>query len=202
MKHPASFLSLLFAVVLLFASCGHKPKEAATEAPADSLAAAALPDMSKYMPQVEVGTAAYAFELPDSAGILHSLADYAGQWVVVDFWASWCGDCRAEIPAVKDLYARWQPQGVAFVGISFDQKPEQWTTCLKQNDFPWLQLCNFVPWRDKQADGTEIVHPAAEGYGLHWIPTLFLISPEGKVAAYALTAAELAPLLTANVSKK
>lgn len=191
------FSHAVVVAALLLVSCGTKPKTdtGAQTSETPETTESETVDMSAYMPQLAVGSKAYVFELPDSAGTMHSLTDCEGSWTVVDFWASWCGDCRAEIPAVKALYDNYQPKGVKFVGISFDKEPDAWKQCLRTNELPGLQLCNFVPWRDKHADGTVAVHPAAEGYDLHWIPTLFLIAPDGTLAGFALTAADMEGLL-------
>lgn len=186
-KYHLPFLSAIVAV-LLFSQCVTKSKEASAPASKEEST-----DMSAYRPTVPAGAAAYDFQLPDSAGAMHSLAEFKGQWVLLDFWASWCGDCRAEIPAVKELYEKYHSD-IQFVSISFDKDSTQWHECLQKYGFPWLQLCNYVPWKEQKADGTQAVHPVAQGYDLHWIPTLCLVDPDGKVTGFGLTAAEMEPL--------
>lgn len=183
-KYCLSFISAI-AIVLLFSQCISKNKETSVV-----VSETESTDISAYMPTVPVGTAAYNFQLPDSMGVIHSLAEFNGQWTLLDFWASWCGDCRAEIPAIKELYEKYHVD-IQFVSISFDRDSTQWHECLQKYGFSWLQLCNFVPWKEQKADGTQAVHPVAQGYDLHWIPTLCLVNPDGKVAGFALTASEM-----------
>ena len=139
-------------------------------------------DMAQYMPTLEMGSEAPEFAVPSQDGDTIRLSDYRGKYLVIDFWASWCGDCRREFQEVKKLYAELHPQGVEFLSISFDHEQSSWTSCLEKEQFPWPQVCNLVKWKE---------NPISKAYGLHWIPTLYLISPDGTVAGYALTAAAM-----------
>jgi len=184
MKHASVLLTTLLAVSCL-AGCTPKPKPAATTAAEAS--PVVTDSLSKYYPTLPRSGNAFDFELPDSAGVMHALHDFKDKWVIVDFWASWCGDCRADMADLKSLY-RICKDDVVFIGISFDTDPAQWKAYISQQNLPWLQLCDFTPWHSKQPDGTQKTHPVAQAYGLHWIPTLFLISPYGTISRFALKA--------------
>ena len=150
----------------------------------------AVVDMSQYMPKLPVGTVAPDFVANDTCGNAFQLSSLKGSYVVVDFWASWCGDCRREIPVVKELYADFASKDVKFVGLSFDHEAESWRKCLVENEFPFIQLCNFVKWKES---------PISEAYDLHWIPTMALISPEGTLVGFALTTADMRALLEKTI---
>jgi len=176
MKRSLSLFASLLCLVLLL-SCGQKKKTVPTEE---------TPDDAQYQPTLTLGCEAPDFEVADTLGQPVRLSDYRGQYTVVEFWASWCGDCRRETPAVQALWQEYNPRGIAFIGVSFDHEDAAWRQYLAQNPFPYAQGSNLIKWKE---------NPINEAYGLHWIPTFFLISPEGKVLATALTVEELKPAL-------
>lgn len=181
MKRIASTLVLL-VLVLCSVSCGSK-KNRAPMPPVEEETI----DMSQYMPALEIGAEAPVFVAPDVLDNSVSLSDYRGKYVVLDFWATWCKDCRAEMPAVKSLYTAFAPKGVEFLGVSFDTDRKALVDYCIENEIPWMQVCNQIKWKE---------NPISEAYDLKWIPTMFLIDPDGKVAGIAFTAAEMEALLS------
>jgi len=179
-------LMAVLAIVSCCVACGGRQKKAASEPVAEE-----SQDMSKYMPELEAGSPAPALELNTPDGATVSLADFAGKWVVLDFWASWCPDCRAEFPAVKELYDAYAPKGVDILGISFDTDAEAWKKCLDEQDFAWQQGSNLIKWKEG--------NPVSEAYGVRWIPTMVLVAPDGTVAGAALTAADMKALLDSKL---
>ncbi|MBQ6045890.1 MAG: TlpA family protein disulfide reductase [Bacteroidales bacterium] len=174
----------IIAVVLATAcavSCGNRQKKAEAEPVAEE-----TQDMSKYMPDLKAGEAAPALEMNTPEGVTLSLADFAGQWVVLDFWASWCPDCREEFPAVKELYNEFSPKGVKILGVSFDHEADAWNKCLEEQGFEWPQVSNLIKWKE---------NPVSEAFGIHWIPTMVLVGPDGNIAGAALTAKDMKALL-------
>jgi hypothetical protein len=102
-----------------------------------------------------------------------SLKSLRGHYVVLDFWASWCPDCRKDIPKIKELSDRFDILNVEFVGISFDTNKEVWQNFIKQNKMDWLQFSELKKWKKE----TKI----DQAYHINWIPTMYLIDPEGKI---------------------
>src|SRR5882757_10240711 len=80
------------------------------------------------------------FTLPTPAGENLRLSSLRGQYVLVDFWASWCMPCRAEIPHLKDLYAQYHAAGLEIVSVSIDAHPEAWKRGMGQEQMPWKQV--------------------------------------------------------------
>lgn len=146
----------------------------------------ALGTSAQHEPTFELGTPAPDFTACDTLGVSHSLSDFSDRLVVVDFWASWCGDCRREMPALKQLYADYKDRGVDFISVSFDENEASWKSCLRKQQFGWLQVSNLQPWHSKVNGVSTTTNPIALAYDLKWIPTLYLID-HGKIAAYDVT---------------
>lgn len=176
-------------MMLAAVSCGQKgPKNSAiAQEPAnEGQQEPALEE--KYAPKVSVGTTVEDFTVQTSEGQEFTFSSLKGNYVILDFWASWCGDCRAEIPAVKALEKEYGPKGVKFVGFSLDNDPDAWHKCIEENDMDWLQVSNLIKWKE---------NPIADFYGMAWIPTMFLIDKEGKIASFAMTAETMRKQLSA-----
>lgn len=108
---------------------------------------------------------------------------YRGKVVLVDFWATWCGPCRRELPEVRALHEQHKDAGFEVVGVSVDEDLEALATFLNENELPWETLAG---------DGTQEL---SEKYGVRLLPTMMLVDKEGKVAAVAHSSAALAPLI-------
>ena len=118
-----------------------------------------------------------------------SLSAFRGQYVVLEFWASWCPDCRRQTKDVARLHKEYAPLGVEFVGVSFDTDSAAWQRYVKANAMEWTQSCELKKWKR----GTTTDRP----YRVDWIPAFYLIDPQGKVAAASVDLAKVEAALKA-----
>ena len=130
------------------------------------------PDLQYATELLKAGAGAPDFTLQDIDGKSVKLRDFRGKNVVLIFWATWCPDCRGEIPQLKELYARTDPAQTVFVSVSFDRKFENLCAYVKEKEVPGVQL--FDPEGMKNS-------AVGAAYGVKWIPSLYLIGPDGKV---------------------
>ncbi|MEM9351574.1 MAG: TlpA disulfide reductase family protein [Planctomycetota bacterium] len=114
---------------------------------------------------------------------------YRGKVVLVDFWASWCGPCRAEVPNVLRMYQAYREKGFDVVGINLDATEEQANSYIVQMELPWPNLFN----QDEAAREWE--HPMVVYYGVTGIPRAILVDREGKVVSMNARGPELERLL-------
>ena len=119
----------------------------------------------------------------DLNGAVRKLSDWVGkgQYVMIDFWASWCGPCRQEMPNVVTNYKKYHAKGFEIIGISFDQKADAWKKAVEQMDMTWPQLSDLGGWKSA----------AAGVYGINSIPASILLDGKGKIVALNLRGEKL-----------
>ncbi|MEC5145136.1 TlpA disulfide reductase family protein [Chitinophaga sp. 212800010-3] len=128
-----------------------------------------------------IGQPMIDFSQTDINGKTVRLSDFKGKYVLLDFWASWCGPCRAENPNVLKAYNRFKDKNFTVVGVSLDDKADKWKEAVAKDAMPWIQLSDLKGFRNE----------VAQQYGIQAIPFSFLIDPQGTIIAKELRGAAL-----------
>lgn len=132
-------------------------------------------ELKKYE-AVGLGKHAPGFSLPDTAGRIVQLSDLKGKYVLLDFWASWCGPCRTENPHVVKAYEAYKDKGFTVLGVSLDDEKgkEAWLKAIKDDGLQnWAHVSDLKGWKSD----------ASQLYGIRAIPSNFLLDPDGKIIA-------------------
>ena len=130
---------------------------------------------------LEVGSIAPEISLPDVNGTTFLLSSLKGKYVLVDFWASWCGPCRGENPNVVQAYNKFKGKNFTILGVSLDKDKSAWQTAIKDDGLAWQHVSDLQFWNSA-------VVPL---YNIESIPFNVLLNPEGKIIAKALRGQEL-----------
>ncbi|NML38677.1 TlpA family protein disulfide reductase [Chitinophaga sp. G-6-1-13] len=136
-----------------------------------------------------IGQPMIDFTQADVNGKPVRLSDFKGKYVLLDFWASWCGPCRAENPNVLKAYNTFKDKNFTVVGVSLDDKADKWKKAIGEDKMPWMQVSDLKGFRNE----------VAQQYGIQAIPCSFLIDPQGIIIAKDLRGAVLHTKLAATL---
>lgn len=143
--------------------------------------------------RTELGADAIPFTINDSLGRAISVSDFKGKYLLISFWASWCGPCRAGNPDLLRIYNKYKDYNFEILGVSLDGAAKKmgggdnekcrklWLDAVRKDKLTWTQVCDF-----KGFDGT-----VCQSYGVTQVPTTFLISPDGKIIGKQIKGKEL-----------
>ncbi|HZK63223.1 MAG TPA: TlpA disulfide reductase family protein [Puia sp.] len=128
-------------------------------------------ELLKHAQATDFGQPAPDFSVPDPEGKPVSISSYKGKYVLLDFWASWCGPCRAENPALVRAYKRFHDKGFNVLSVSIDESKDEWLAAVKKDGLTWTQVSDLKGWETS----------ATSLYGIQGIPMNFLLDKEGKI---------------------
>jgi peroxiredoxin len=133
-------------------------------------------DRIALLSKIETGRQALPFTQNNVDGKTVSLADFRGKYVLLEFWASWCGPCRAENPNLRKQYQLYKDKGFEVVGVSLDHDKDSWVKAIEKDQLPWVHVSDLQGWKNA----------VSTSYGIMGVPANFLIDPQGKIIAQNL----------------
>ena len=142
----------------------------------------ALKQKMEDMQQVNIGGMAPNFELTTPDGKKLSLYDLRGHIVLLDFWASWCAPCLAEVPNLKAIYEKYHGKGLNILGVSLDEKEAAWKSAIERKGLTWQHVSSLKGWKC----------PVAQRFKVTGIPRMYIIDAQGKIIAQDLRGEKLA----------
>ncbi len=137
----------------------------------------------------QIGTLLPDFTQNDINGKPFTLSSLRGKYVLVDFWASWCGPCRAENPNIVKAFNQFKTKNFTVLGVSLDQDKAKWLEAIKKDGLAWNHVSDLKYWNNA----------VAAQFGIQSIPASFLIDPTGKIVARDLRGADLEKFLATNL---
>ena len=123
--------------------------------------------------KIDIGKAAIPFTQNNTEGVPVSLSSLKGKYVLIDFWASWCGPCREENPNVKMAYERLKDKNFEVLAVSLDSSKEPWVKAIEKDGLPWIHVSDLKGWQNA----------VAVEYGVRAVPQNLLVDPDGIIIA-------------------
>jgi len=138
-------------------------------------------EMVDKMKVTAIGQVSPEIEMPNPDGQMIKLSSLRGKFVLVDFWAKWCGPCRRENPNVVKAYQKYKDKGFEVFGVSLDRNREDWLQAIQEDGLTWTHVSDLKYFDSK----------AANDFNISAIPFSILVDPEGKIIAKNLRGASL-----------
>lgn len=159
-------------------------KRLVTRFPADVTVSKLNEDYSTWLKKqsaAAIGNPAPLFSLPDTSGQTISLHSLKGKYVLVDFWASWCGPCRKENPNIVKAYADFKDKNFTVLGVSLDDNKQAWLDAIHKDGLAWQQVSDLKKWESA----------VVSAYNIEAIPFNVLLDTDGKIISSNLTGESL-----------
>lgn len=129
------------------------------------------------------GKTAPDFALQTSQGDTLTLSSLRGKYVLIDFWASWCPDCRKASPELVRLQNQYKDKNFTILGVSIDEDRERWLSAIEKDEMIWPQVISEGGWNSKEL----------KAYAVRWLPTSYLIDPQGIIVDKNIEVVKLEP---------
>ena len=178
-SHPASFVSareLLQMTNNEFLAESKKLYAALDLKVQQSAQGREVADRIALLSKIETGRQALPFTQNNVDGKPVTLGSFQGKYVLLEFWASWCGPCRAENPNLRKQYQLYKDKGFEVVGVSLDHDKDAWVKAIEKDQLPWVHVSDLQGWKNA----------VSTSYGIMGVPANFLIDPQGKIVAQNL----------------
>lgn len=137
--------------------------------------------IKQHMDKAAIGKPVIHFTQNDTSGKSVSTKSFSGKYYLIDFWASWCGPCRRENPAVVKAYQKFHPKGFEIIGVSLDDKRDKWVAAIAKDSLTWTHVSELKGFENS----------AADLYAVRGIPDNYLIDKAGNIIAKSLRGEEL-----------
>jgi peroxiredoxin len=183
-RHPASYIAPYIVQSLHYEKEADEVEELLSRLDPSLKASSIVGTLERrveMLKNVAVGKEAPDFTLNDPDGNPVQLSSLRGNYLLIDFWAAWCGPCRRENPKVVAAYARYHDKGFDVLGVSLDDSRQDWLTAIENDGLAWTQVSDLQGWSNK----------AAQLYGISSIPSNLLLDPRGIIIAKNLSGADL-----------
>ncbi|RYD82579.1 MAG: TlpA family protein disulfide reductase [Sphingobacteriales bacterium] len=125
-------------------------------------------------------------DLADTSGIITSTKSFRGKIILIDFWSSWCGPCRQQIPSLIKIYKKYRQKGFEIIGISMDNNKQAWLEAIQKDKQQWIQFCDLVKFSENKT---------ARYFSIYGIPANFLINEEGIIVGQDISPDQVAGYL-------
>jgi peroxiredoxin len=177
--HPASYVSareLLQLTDNAFLAESRKLYSTLDEKVRQSAQGKELAARIALLSTIETGRQALDFTQQSLEGKPIKLSSFHGKYVLLEFWASWCGPCRGENPNLRRQYALYKGKGLEIIGVSLDHDKQAWKQAIEKDQLPWIHVSDLKGWKNE----------VASSYGIMAVPANFLIDPSGRIVAQNL----------------